>query len=655
MKAYIFYIATLLAALALPANGQTGSIATKAAPGAPAVPYKLSLVTTGNNNGTVAVEDNKPGGNGVITEGSDTLAYGASGSNATTVKLTVTPTTGYVVRKDYPKAYKTGDTGTTVTVNGTGSSYTFSMPAYPTTVAIAYANQLKEQTTQVITLKEKTKDEAEALRQLPRYIHFTLTSGREDSLKVADTNGWKYDKNANGNKDYSPLTGAVHTFTFTLAAALPDSIIDAQTPLLTNLSANVTVVNLVQPLQPEETTGKDLVISSGTGENLNEGEGAAKRPFNGTIESTTVKGLEVKDDVKDAILTLKGVTVADGGSAGTTTIKGTANGGASLILKIEGSNNLGELKIEQNATLVLNKVGDASLGTTTISNAGTFRDSTATVTQVKGDAALDINGNLAGGGTVEAGTPITLKATTNEGTGTITFTWQKKAANGSYTDIEGATKTYNDGTLTKAIAGITNEYQIAAATLGDAAEYRCLIQRTANTATTLLSTQPAKVEVEGGDTPTYTVTLPAVEVFILTPGAGSYTVEEGNDFTFTLTPPAGYTGGNTPAVSTSRGETLTPGESDGTYLIRNVREDITVSIAFFPTGIDPVETGGIRVWSTPGTLHIRTTEPTSADIYTLTGSRIRQISLSSGDNQTTLPSGLYLLFAGKQYQKVIVR
>ena len=45
MKAYIIYIATLLAALALPASGQTGSTDTKAAPDKPAMPYKLSLIS----------------------------------------------------------------------------------------------------------------------------------------------------------------------------------------------------------------------------------------------------------------------------------------------------------------------------------------------------------------------------------------------------------------------------------------------------------------------------------------------------------------------------------------------------------------------------------------------------------------------------------
>lgn len=130
MKAYIIiYIATLLAALALPTSGQTGNNDTKAAPGTPAMPYKLSLVTIGGNNGKVTVEDANAG-NGVITVENETLVYGAYGSNATSVKLTVAPDAGYAVCKKYPKAYKTGNTGITVTVNG-NSPYTFSMPPLP--------------------------------------------------------------------------------------------------------------------------------------------------------------------------------------------------------------------------------------------------------------------------------------------------------------------------------------------------------------------------------------------------------------------------------------------------------------------------------------------------------------------------------------------
>ena len=53
MKAYILYIATLLAALALPATAQNGGTGTKTAPDKPAMPYKLTTVTIGDNNGTM--------------------------------------------------------------------------------------------------------------------------------------------------------------------------------------------------------------------------------------------------------------------------------------------------------------------------------------------------------------------------------------------------------------------------------------------------------------------------------------------------------------------------------------------------------------------------------------------------------------------------
>lgn len=95
------------------------------------MPYKLSLATTGGNNGTVTVEDNTSGGGGVTVAGNDTLVYGASGNNATTVKLTVTPNNGYVVRTGYPKAYKTGVTGTTVSITGAAAPTLSRCPATP--------------------------------------------------------------------------------------------------------------------------------------------------------------------------------------------------------------------------------------------------------------------------------------------------------------------------------------------------------------------------------------------------------------------------------------------------------------------------------------------------------------------------------------------
>lgn len=79
----------------------------------------------------------------------------------------------------------------------------------------------------------------------------------------------------------------------------------------------------------------------------------------------------------------------------------------------------------------------------------------------------------------------------------------------------------------------------------------------------------------------YTVSLPALEGATTQPGAGTYTVEEGTDFSFTLTLAEGYDQ-SVPTVTLSDGRTLAP-DSRNQYVISNVTTDLAVSI----TGIEP--------------------------------------------------------------------
>ena len=680
MKAYILYIATLLAALALPATAQNGGTGTKTAPDKPAMPYKLTTVTIGDNNGTMEVKDAKEGGNGVITVENDTLAYGAYGNNATTVKLTATPNDGYTIRKGYPKAYKTDNSSSTITV----TESKFAMPPFPVTVEIAYAHKLDSIAD--ITLKESKQTADEVIAILPRYVHIILAGGRKDSLPVskwtydASKNNGSNDAHNNGGTDgaYNTADGAVNVFSFTLAA-LPDSI-DANGKLTNSeggdgkYTGTAKVANMAKPLVPTDTD-KGIIISGGTGDNLNsdtEG-GTAPKPFDGTIgkaeSTTTVKALEISGDVKDATLILNNIAVTGGSNS--TDNKTDIKAGATVTLKLEGENTLGTLTVESNASVILKPEADAKLSVTEIKNAGTFIDSTATITKVTGDGALEIAADLSGGGSVTPNTAVTLTSTVNDLAGTTYFIWQQKQADGSYTDV--TTNEYNDqGELqTKATTGIIDKYQPATTSVGKA-EYRCLVKRVktttggsgggSSTATTLLSTKSATVEVKSGGNPTppvpiptyYTVTLPSVEGFTTKPAAGNHTVEEGYSFSFSLILPEGYTG-DAPTVSTSRGETLTPRESDGKYVIRDVTENITVEIAGLPTAKTEMTADDIRIECHAGSVHIHTPSPVATAIYTLTGHRFRQLSLPAGDNRIRLPQGAYIVVAGDKRQKLVVR
>lgn len=664
MKAYILYTATLLGALALPANGQTGNIDTKSIPAEPSMPYKLSTTVVGTNHGTMIVEDYNDEG-GVIVVDNDTLVYGASNDFTTYVALIARPDTGYAVRNKYPKVYKTGKPEVTIKVNSRNDSTNcFSMPPYPVTVEMAYGEQIKS--IAPITLKEEAADAESVISKLPGYVYITLETGRKDSLAVK---GWVFKASGStgdGTNIYDADDGANNRFTATLDAALPDSIVDAAEPFFADDACTVRVVNMTKPLKPN--TDNKLTISSGSDDNLTGkvGDEDAK-PFNGTIESANVNEIEIGQDVKDATLTLKGVTVADKTSPGTTTIKE----GADLILQIEGDNDLGTLTVEQGATIVLKKEEEASLGNTTVSNSGTFRDSTASVTTVGGSGKLSIDGSLTGGGSVNTNSKVTLTATCTDKAGITSFIWQKRNADGSYTEVQKKEYDANGAPIetksSQAFEGIKDNYEPATSSNGNT-EYRCLIERTVTTtgggsipttATTLLSTHPATVEVKSGGDPVipatyYTVTLPALEGFTSRPAPGQHSVEEGYSFSFSLTPVEGNTA-PTPVVTTNRGETIDPRQSDGKYVIPSIYENITITFTSLPTANEAMATENIRIQSVAGAVYIQTPQPAATVIYTLSGQLVRKLSLPAGDSRIGLPEGFYIIRIGSLLQKIIIR
>lgn len=683
MKTYIIYIATLLAALALPANGQTGIPVTKAAPDAPAMPYKLSTTVIGNAHGTLAVTDNKEDGGGVVFVGNDTLVYGANNDNNTTVKLTLTLKANYIPRSDYPKAYRTNDKTTLVALTPAGESsaaetkvYTFRMPAYPVTVETAYA--LPVASVDTITLTATTADTEAVIALLPDYIPVTLANGHKDSLKVASGTARKsYRAEDNGGKAYDGGSGATNMFLYHLSA-LPDSLDEGNGVLgkIDNtLTALVPVVNKVQPLVPtDDDKGKDLVISGG-GDHLNGGTGEGdQKPFDGTIEKATPPSLTIDESVKDATLTLKDVTVSGGDTP--EQAKTEVKSGADLTIKVEGTSSLGKLVVNSGASVILDKAEGATLEGTSVSNDGTFRDSTATIPTVTGDGALSISGTLSGGGSFTTNTPVTLTASTTDRAGTTTFIWQKREADGSYKEVrKQAYKEDSPPIQTRSGSaatdnGIVDTYSPSTSATG-ISEYRCLIERTvtipasggsgeATTATTLLSTQPAKVEVWSDSDPepvtSYTVTLPALEGFSISPAPGQHSVEEGYDFSFTLTPAEGN---DTPAptVTTSRGETLTPRPSDGLYVITGIYEDITVRFTSLPTANEEITPADeqVSVRGTRGGVRIQTTRPATATVHTLSGRPVTRMILPAGESRVGLPSGFYIIRVGNESRKAIVR
>lgn len=214
---------------------------------------------------------------------------------------------------------------------------------------------------------------------------------------------------------------------------------------------------------------------------------------------------------------------------------------------------------------------------------------------MEGSAALDINGQLRGGGVVETGAPITLLANTNDNAGTITFTWQKQAADGSFADIEGASTTYQDGVIQSATptraattaTAITNEYYVMAAQPEDATGYRCQIKRVAvdagapgKTVSTSLTTGVARIEVKTPETDPDPDPNP-------------------------------------------------------------------------PTDNATIETG-IRVWAADGRVCVRTDSPEDVFIYNFGGQLCKVMPAVLGDASTQLSTGNYVVVIGKRSYKLQV-
>ena len=204
-----------------------------------------------------------------------------------------------------------------------------------------------------------------------------------------------------------------------------------------------------------------------------------------------------------------------------------------------------------------------------------------------------------------------------------------------------------------------------------AGKYRCYVEvtlsnaslkSTGTTVTTLLtcyftvtekSTPPAPPVV----IPTYyTVTLPAVEGATFSRATGETTVEEGTNFTFSITLDANYDQ-SVPVVTTSRGETIEPRAGDGRYVVRDIQEDVVITVTGIRRNDDPtanaaVTPDAVRLWTASGQLHIST--PVAADlrIYAFDGSLLRSLRLPAGETVMEAPAGPCIVVVGDRRFKV---
>jgi hypothetical protein len=164
------------------------------------------------------------------------------------------------------------------------------------------------------------------------------------------------------------------------------------------------------------------------------------------------------------------------------------------------------------------------------------------------------------------------------------------------------------------------------------------------------------------------VVLPSFPDILTDPEPGNLFVASGGDFTFTITLTGPYAG-MYPEVTTNR-KLLSDEESVTTVPLGNgvfrvtihaIREPLTIAIQAVvytdpEQGIEAVKVP--RVWSSNGQIYVYAALSGEANIYTLTGSLVKSLSLAAGEiSSAPLATGFYVVVTlsdGKTY-KVIVR
>lgn len=172
---------------------------------------------------------------------------------------------------------------------------------------------------------------------------------------------------------------------------------------------------------------------------------------------------------------------------------------------------------------------------------------------------------------------------------------------------------------------------------------------------------PDPVIPDPDPTPTvfHSVTLPQVEGATTDPIAGIYEVEAWSSFRFYLTLDKEYDLSE-PVVTTDRGETITPRNSDGAYIIKYIRQPVEIYIDNIVKNPDPVanetiKTDQSKVWTEGGCLHIISATTGQLYIYTVEGKLQKKQPVITDETVTIpLPEGFYIIRINNEQFKVII-
>lgn len=327
-----------------------------------------------------------------------------------------------------------------------------------------------------------------------------------------------------------------------------------------------------------------------------------------------------------------------------------ADGTTSVITLTGTSNDLGT--ITNAGTLTLNADERTTITVASVDNSGTFIDNTGSVTKVTGDASLDLTGSgaMPSDHTATGRVTLTTKPAVAEGAD-VSYQWQKQG-NGNWTNVSNP--------YTRAAVAGSPDF-----TTSISGTYRCRITVEKGSVSTTLLTLPATATVNSIPDPDpeptyYTVTLPSVEGVTTDPAAGSHQVESWDNFRFYLTLDEAYDQ-SVPVVTTDDGKTITPRTSDGAYVLKYVRSDLSVTISGIvknpPVANEPVASAATRIFTRDGRLFITADRPMQAQVVALTGRLVRSLALTAGTTRIdALSPGIYLVrLDNGTVEKVIVR
>lgn len=260
---------------------------------------------------------------------------------------------------------------------------------------------------------------------------------------------------------------------------------------------------------------------------------------------------------------------------------------------------------------------------------------------------------------------VTINPPSN-GTISITYT-DPLNPTGAKITVNNGEKVMRDTELTITATPSDNTYKLKTLTVNSSnfasgATHKVADNVTVSATFETESVDPGPIDPDPTPTPPqptvyYTVTLPSVEGVATDPVAGEHEVESWSNFRFYLTLDSAYNQ-SVPVVTTDRGETLTPRQSDGAYILNQVRSDVEIYISGIVKNPDPVANEAIKataakVWITNNHLHLQSPVDADAYIYTAAGNQQAICHLTAGQQETIqLPAGIYFIRIGNERFKI---